>query len=89
MQDSVINILTLLRQKINRKWPYSIIALLSEFVKLYLAAGCWSLASGCWLLVSYCCQAQGSPPWLPFSAGTVVSRALFDLLLVVPVTSGQ
>jgi hypothetical protein len=46
------NILTLLRQKINHKCPYSIIALLSEFVRLYLAAGYWPLVSGYWPLAS-------------------------------------
>jgi hypothetical protein len=49
-----------LRQKINRKGPYSTIELLSEFAKLYpaadhclLAAGLWSIAPGHWF-----CQPQ-------------------------------
>jgi hypothetical protein len=44
------NILRSLRQKINRKGPYSTIELSSEFAKLYPVAGCWSLVNRSWPL---------------------------------------
>jgi hypothetical protein len=58
MHGSVFNILTLLKQKINRKRPYSTVALLSKLVKLHLNAGYWSLAAGIWLFVSISANSQ-------------------------------